>query len=192
MGACSVRGCEPAGDAMIRCSCSTSRLIIFPVGGVARFRKMNTPALMPDTEVTQKKNNPRTMEAAQASIVVNAAVAAVYARWVTFEDYPKFITVMKCVRRLDENHFSALLSFNGKAHETKLEVMLRVPGRRMAWRTIADQRAPDHFAAGVVSFVPLSDRRTGITLKLASSFGGAVSSRIDRYLHNFKRLIENG
>lgn len=147
---------------------------------------------MLDAEVSQKRSGARTMDAAQASIVVNAPVAEIYARWVTFEDYPKFITVMKCVRRLDENHFSALLSFNGNAHETKLEVMLRVPGRRMAWRTIADQRAPDHFAAGVVSFVPLSDRRTGITLKLASSFGGAVSSRIDRYLHNFKRLIENG
>jgi uncharacterized membrane protein len=151
---------------------------------------MNMLALMPDMEAPQKRSKPRTMDAAQASIVVNAAVADVYARWVTFEDYPKFITVMKCMRKLDENHFSALLSFNGKEHETQLEVMLRVPGRRMAWRTIADQRAPDHFAAGVVSFVPLSDRRTGITLKLASSFGGAVSSRIDRYLHNFKRLIE--
>jgi uncharacterized membrane protein len=153
---------------------------------------MNMRALMPDTKVPQKRNKPRMMDAAQASIAVNAAVAEVYARWVAFEDYPKFITVMKCVRRLDESHFSALLSFNGKEHETKLEVMLRVPGRRMAWRTIADERAPDHFAAGVVSFVPLSDRRTGITLKLASSFGGAVSSRIDRYLHNFKRLIETG
>jgi hypothetical protein len=27
-------------------------------------------------------------------------------------------------------------------------------------------------------------------LKLSSSFGGAVSRRVDRYLHNFKRLAE--
>jgi hypothetical protein len=27
-------------------------------------------------------------------------------------------------------------------------------------------------------------------LKLTSSFGGAVSNRVDRYLHNFKRLVE--
>jgi uncharacterized membrane protein len=130
------------------------------------------------------------MDAAEGSIVVNAPVADVYERWLAFEDYPKFITVIKRVRKLDENHFSALLTFNGKPHETKLEMMLRVPERRMAWRTIADHRAPDHFAAGVVSFASLSDESTCITLKLASSFGGAVSNRVDKYLHNFKRLIE--
>jgi uncharacterized membrane protein len=130
------------------------------------------------------------MDAAEGSIVVNAPVADVYERWLAFEDYPKFITVIKSVRKLDENHFSALLTFNGKPVETKLEMMLRVPERRMAWRTIADRRAPDHFAAGVVSFTSPSERTTCITLKLASSFGGAVSNRVDKYLHNFKRLIE--
>jgi uncharacterized membrane protein len=130
------------------------------------------------------------MDAAEGSIVVNAPVADVYDRWLVFEDYPKFITAIKSVRKLDENHFTALLKFNGKPHETKLEMMLRVPERRMAWRTIADHCAPDHFAAGVVSFASISDQSTCITLKLASSFGGAVSSRVDKYLHNFKRLIE--
>ena len=69
-------------------------------------------------------------------------------------------------------------------------MMLLVPERRIAWRTIADRSAPDHLAAGVVSFASLSDQSTCVTLKLASSFGGAVSSRIDRYLSNFKRLME--
>jgi uncharacterized membrane protein len=130
------------------------------------------------------------MDAAEGSIVVNAPVADVYQRWLAFEDYPKFITVIKRVRKLDENHFSALLTFNGKPHETMLEMMLRVPERRMAWRTLADHHAPDHFAAGVVSFASLSERSTCITLKLASSFGGAVLNRVDKYLHNFKRLVE--
>jgi len=31
---------------------------------------------------------------------------------------------------------------------------------------------------------------TQITLKLTSSFGGAVGRRIEEYLRNFKRLIE--
>jgi uncharacterized membrane protein len=153
---------------------------------------MNTLALTPEETRLDNRDTARTMDAAEGSIVVNAPVAEVYARWVAFEEYPRFITVMKQVRKLDENHFSALLSFNGKHHETKLEMMLRVPERRMAWRTIADQRAPDHFAAGVVSFTSLSDRSTCITFKLASSFGGAISSRVDKYLHNFKRLVETG
>src|SRR4029434_1781332 len=95
---------------------------------------------------------PLAMDAAEGSIVVNAPVPDVYERWLVFEDYPKFITAIKRVRKLDENHFAASLSFNGKQHEATLEVMLRVPQRRLAWRTPADQRAPDHLAAGVVSF----------------------------------------
>lgn len=122
--------------------------------------------------------------------MVNAPVAAVYKRWLAFEDYPKFVTAIKRVRKLDANHFVASLGFNGKQYNTTLEMMLCVPERRLAWRTLADRRAPDHFAAGVVSFAPISDRNTCITLKLTSSFGGAVSNRVDKYLHNFKRLIE--
>jgi len=130
------------------------------------------------------------MDAAEGSIVVKAPVTAVYKRWLEFEDYPKFITAIKRVRKLDANHFSASLAFNGKQHEATLEMMLRVPERRLAWRTLADHRAPDHLAAGVVSFASLSDQSTCVTFKLTSSFGGAVSRRVDRYLHNFKRLIE--
>jgi uncharacterized membrane protein len=135
-------------------------------------------------------SRPRTMDAAEGSIVVNAPVADVYERWLAFEDYPKFITAIKRVRKLDANHFVASLGFNGKQYDTTLEMMLRVPERRLAWRTLAEHRAPDHFAAGVVAFTPLSDQSTCLTLKLTSSFGGAVSTRVDKYLHNFKLLIE--
>ena len=137
-----------------------------------------------------KETRPLTMDAAEGSIVVNVPVADCYERWLVFEDYPKFITPIKHARKLDENHFSALLSFNGKQHDATLEVMLRVPQRRLAWRTLADQRAPDHLAAGVVSFLPLSDQSTCVTFKLTSSFGGVVSHRVDKYLQNFKRLVE--
>jgi len=136
-------------------------------------------------------SRPRTIDAAEGSIVVKAPVAAVYERWLAFEDYPKFITAIKRVRKLDANHFVASLGFNGKQYETTLEMMMRVPERRLAWRTLADHRAPDHLATGVVSFAPLSDQSTCVTLKLASSFGGAVSGRVDRYLQNFKQLIES-
>jgi uncharacterized membrane protein len=137
-----------------------------------------------------KGSKPRTIDAAEGSIVVDAPVAAIYKRWMAFEDYPKFLTAIKRVRKLDANHFVASLGFNGKQYDTTLEMMLRVPERRLAWRTLADHRALDHFAAGVVSFESLSDRRTCVTLKLTSSFGGAVSNRVDKYLHNFKQLVE--
>ena len=137
-----------------------------------------------------KGDNPRTMDAAEGSIVIDASVAAVYKRWLAFEDYPKFITVIKRVQKLDKNHFVASLAFKGKQYEATLEIMLRVPERRLAWRTISNSHARDHFAAGVVSFASLADHGTRVTLKLTSSFGGNVSHRVDKYLRNFKRLIE--
>ena len=130
------------------------------------------------------------MKGAEGSIVVNAPVAAVYKRWLEFEDYPKFIDVIKRVRRLDANHFVASLAFNRRQYETMLEVLLRVPERRLAWRTMTDHNALDHRATGVVSFVSHPDQSTCVTLKLTSSFRGAVPRRIDRYLQNFKRLVE--
>jgi uncharacterized membrane protein len=131
------------------------------------------------------------MDASEGSIVIKAPVAAVYKRWLAFEDYPKFITAIKHVRKLDENHFSASLAFNGKQYETTLEMMLCVPERRLAWRTLADHRAPDHLAAGVVSFASVSDRSPCVSLKLTSSFGGAVSRRVGIYLQKFKTLIQD-
>ena len=122
--------------------------------------------------------------------MVNAPVSDVYERWLAFEEYPKFITVIKRVRKLDANHFVASLRFNGKQFETMLEMMLRVQDRRLAWRTFSNGRTPAHLATGVVSFLSHHDRMTRITFKLTSSFGGAVSNRVDKYLHNFKRLIE--
>ena len=130
------------------------------------------------------------IDAAQGSIVVKAPVADVYKRWLKLEDYPKFISAIKQVRKLDESHFSASVGFNGKQQDARLEIMLRVPERRLAWRTISDRHAPDHLAAGVVSFASRPNQSTCVNLKLTSSFGGAVSHRVDKYLRNFKRLVE--
>ena len=159
------------------------------MAGTARFQKMNTRGSIPNEPMPNKGKRPR-IHTAEGSIVVNASIAAVYQRWLAFEDCPKFIPAIKRVRKLDANHFVASLGFNGKQYDTTLEMMLRVPERRLAWRTLADHRAPDHFAAGVVAFTSLSDQSTCLTLKLTSSFGGAVSTRVDKYLHNFKLLIE--
>jgi uncharacterized membrane protein len=130
------------------------------------------------------------MGAAEGSIMVNAPVSDVYQRWLAFEDYPKFVTVIKRVRKLDANHFVASLRFNGKQYDTTLEMMLRVQDRRLAWRTVSSGRTPAHLATGVVSFLSDRDRMTRITFKLTSSFGGAVGRRVEKYLRNFKRLVE--
>jgi uncharacterized membrane protein len=158
--------------------------------GAGRFRNTITHGFMPNESMPNKGTRPRKMDTAEGSIAVNAPIAAVYKRWLAFEDYPKFITAIKRVQKLDKNHFVALFAFNGKQYEATLEIMLRVPERRLAWRTISNGHAHDRLAAGVVSFASLSDRGTRVTLKLTSNFGGAISNRVDRYLQNFKRLVD--
>jgi uncharacterized membrane protein len=160
------------------------------MAGAARFQKMKTRGSMPNEPMPNKGTRPRKMAAAEGSIAVNAPVDAVYKSWLAFEDYPKFISAIKCVRKLDANHFVVGLAFNGKQFEAMLEIMLRVPERRLAWRTVPNGQAHDHLASGVVSFASLSDHDARVTLKLSSSFGGNVSHRVDKYLRNFKHLIE--
>ena len=145
---------------------------------------------MPNESMPDKQTKSSVKGAAEGSIVVDAPVSDVYQRWLAFEDYPKFITVIKRVRKLDANHFVASLRFNGKQYETSLEMMLRVQDRRLAWRTFCNGQTPPHLATGVVSFLSDRDRMTRITFKLTSSFGGAVGRRVDKYLRNFKHLIE--
>jgi len=50
--------------------------------------------------------------------VLKTPVADVYGRWLVFEDYSKFVTAIKRVRKLDANRFVASLGFNGKQYDT--------------------------------------------------------------------------
>jgi len=172
------------------CSSLTCRSLISPTDGAIRFRNTNTHGSTPNESMPDKGTRPRKMATAEGSIAVNAPLASVYKGWLAFEDYPKFIPALKGVRKLDANHFVASFAFNGKQYEARFEIMLRVPERRLAWRTVSNGHAHDHLAAGVVSFASLSDHGTRVTMKLTSSFGGAVSTRVAKYLRNFKRLIE--
>ena len=131
-----------------------------------------------------------TMSAAQGSILVKAPIGSVYRKWVQLPDFPKFMTMVKEVQELDANHFFIAVAYNGKRHEGVLEIMLRVPERRLAWRVLALRSSSEHLATGVVCFTSPSDQSTCVILKMSSSFNGALLRRLDGYLHNFKRLIE--
>ena len=132
------------------------------MAGAARFQKMNTRGSMPNGPMPNKGTRPRKIDTAEGSIVINAQVATVYKRWLAFEDYPKFITAIKRVQKLDKHHFVASFAFNRKQYEATLEIMLRVPERRLAWRTISNSHAQNHLASGVVSFASLSDHGTRV------------------------------
>ena len=130
------------------------------------------------------------MRAAQESIVVRAPIGSVYQQWLRIEDFPKFMPAMKAVRKLDGGHFAIAFSLNGKRHEGVLEIMLRAPDRRLAWRALAGG-ASNYLASGVVSFTSRPNRSTCVILKICPGFNGSVSHRVHSYLRNFKRFMEH-
>jgi uncharacterized membrane protein len=125
--------------------------------------------------------------AVEAEVIVEAPVAKVYKLWLRIEDYPKFLPAIKNVRKVDARHFAVHGGVNGQHFNVMLEIMLRVPERRVAWRLLHD-----HLTAGVVGFISLSGGRTRVTLKMMSSFGGLWADSVDTYLQQFKNAVERG
>jgi uncharacterized membrane protein len=127
------------------------------------------------------------INAAQQFILVKAPIARVYEQWSRIEDLPKFITPLREVRRIDDTRFSYTWNPNGGVQKGIFHIVLQIPGRRIAWRTVSNG-----FMSGVVSFEPRSQQETEVTLKIRSIFDPPnLSRRVEEYLHNFKRLVEN-
>ena len=131
---------------------------------------------------------PAMMNAARHFIVVKAPVDRVYEQWSRLEDLPKFVTPLRKVQRIDDTHFSYTWHPDGSDQKGVFHIILQVPGRRIAWRSISNG-----FMSGVVSFEPRSQEETEVTLKIRSIFDPpSLSQRVEEYLGNFKRLVENG
>jgi uncharacterized membrane protein len=127
------------------------------------------------------------IHAAQHSVVVKAPVDRVYGQWSRIEGLPRFITSFREVRRIDDMHFSYVWHPNGQDKQGIFQIVLQIPGRRIAWRTMSNG-----FMSGVVSFEPRSEQETEITLKIRSIFDPPnLARRAEEYLHNFKCLVEN-
>src|SRR2546430_16981784 len=128
------------------------------------------------------------MNAAQQFVVVKAPLNRVYDQWSRIEDLPKFIPPLRDVRKIDDTHFSYTWHPNGDDQHGVFHIVLQIPGRRIAWRTMAND-----FMSGVVSFEPRSQEETEVTLKIRSVFDPpSLSQRVEEYLRNFKHLVENG
>jgi uncharacterized membrane protein len=146
------------------------------------FRHNSSPQPKEDGPAVQPEIN-----AARQVIVVRAPIGRVYEQWSRLEDLPKFITPLRNVRRIDETHFSYVWHPNGDDQPDVFNVILQIPRRRIAWRTMSNG-----FMSGVVSFEPRSNQETEVTLKIRSIFNlPSLSRRLEEYLRNFKRLVEN-
>ena len=126
------------------------------------------------------------INAAEQFVVVRAPIARVYEQWSRIEELPRFITSLRQVRRIDDTHFSYVWHPNGEDMQGIFQIVLQIPGRRIAWRTMSNG-----FMSGVVSFEPRSEQETEVILKIRSIFDPSnLSRRVEEYPGNFKRLVE--
>ena len=141
----------------------------------------------PDNSTQTMEPAPIETSAARHSVLVKAPIGQVYERWSRFEDLPRFITLLRDVQKMDDTHFSYTWHPNGTEQRDVFHIVLRIPERRIAWRSTSDG-----FMSGVVSFEPRSNEDTEVTLKIRSIFDPpSLARRLEEYLSNFKRLVES-
>ena len=89
--------------------------------------------------------------------------------------------------RIDSTHFSCTWSIDGEEVQSDVQIIMRVPDRRIAW-----QAASDHFRVGVVFFVPIGGAATKVTVKVRSIVEPVqLTGALRHCLRNFKVYIEN-
>jgi len=128
------------------------------------------------------------MNAARHLVVVKASVDRVYEQWSRLEDLPKFVTPLGKVQRIDDTHFSYTWHPTGSDEKGVFHIILQVPGRRIAWRSMSNG-----FMSGVVSFEPRSQEETESDAEDPFDFRSPKSvAKSGGVSGNFKRLVENG
>jgi uncharacterized membrane protein len=129
------------------------------------------------------------------SIEVDVPVSTAYNQWTQFEDFPRFMEGIEHVRQLDEKTLEWTAEVAGVERSWRAEIVDQTPDRRIAWTSTSGARNN-----GVVTFEPLGDNRTRITLDLDVEPEGLVENvgdalgildrRIEGDLQRFKEFIE--
>lgn len=131
------------------------------------------------------------MRSVEETVVVNAPIGQVYEQWTHIEDFPKFMPAVREMRRIDDARFHWRVERGGREYEATFEVILRIPQRRIAWRTISGSES-----SGVVCFDPDPEHKTRVTFKMKYTPGAGWDSpsrlqeRLGERLKKFKVFME--
>ncbi|MGH2354033.1 MAG: SRPBCC family protein [Chloroflexota bacterium] len=135
------------------------------------------------------------MATTEKSIDVNVPVRTAYNQWTQFEEFPQFMEGVREVKQLDDQRLHWRAEIGGKEEEWDALISEQTPDQRVAWRSTSGAQN-----AGVVTFLPLSDSQTRVTLEMTyepqgfvENVGdalGMVSRRVESDLEHFKEFIE--
>ena len=133
---------------------------------------------------------------AEDTIEVDVPVRTAYNQFTQFEEFPRFMQSVIEIRQIDDTHLRWKARVAGKEESWESEITFQLPDKRIAWRSTT---GPEN--SGVVTFQPVSESRTRVTLRmsyrppgLVETIGdalGAVQLELTRNLQSFKTFIED-
>jgi uncharacterized membrane protein len=136
------------------------------------------------------------MARVEESIDVNVPVSTAYNQWTQFEEFPRFMEGVESVTQIDDTHLRWVAEIGGTRHEWEAEITEQMPDRKVAWRAV-----DGHYNSGTVTFEPVDEETTRITVVMEhetegmmESLGsalGADSRRVKGDFERFKELIES-
>jgi uncharacterized membrane protein len=130
-------------------------------------------------------------------IEIDLPVRAVYDQWTQFEEFPSFMEGVEEVRQVDDVYTEWVAEVDGQRLRWVARITEQHPDRLIAWASTEG----DLKIGGAVSFEPLADDRTAMTLRvdlesddaspLAADALGVVERRVGGDLERFKSFIES-
>jgi uncharacterized membrane protein len=139
----------------------------------------------------------------QKAIDVNAPIREVFDFWSHYENFPRFMSRVREVRRVSEARSRwSVVGPGGVPVEWETEETVREPDRLIAWKTLPGASVAH---AGVVRFEPTAEGATRVQVRISyNPPGGAVGHGValllgsdpkqamDEDLVRFKSLLEDG
>ena len=130
------------------------------------------------------------------SIEVNVPVKTAYNQRTQFEEFPKFMEGVEQVKQIDDKRLHWKANIGGKMEEWDAEITEQIPDQRVAWTSKGGA-----MNAGLVTFSPLSDAKSKLTLEMeyvpigavekTGDALGLVTQRVEGDLNRFKDFIES-
>jgi uncharacterized membrane protein len=152
--------------------------------------------VMLSKRMKQQRSSPDALSSVQESIEVEVPVSTAYNQWTQFEDFPQFMSTVHEVRQINDTRMHWRAAVAGKEKEWDAEITHQIPDRRIAWRSTSGVRNE-----GVVTFEPISDSRTRVTLQMSyapetlgeqvGDIFGATKLQTKQNLTKFKELLES-
>lgn len=136
------------------------------------------------------------MSTIEKSIDVDVPLQTAYNQWTQFEEFPRFMEGIEEVRQLDDKRLRWRAEIAGKLKEWDSEIIEQIPDQRIAWRSTS---GADN--AGTVTFSPLAENKTRVTVEMVYDPSGFVENvgdvlgiadrRVAGDLDRFKEYIES-